>query len=441
MEIKMKRFLIIATALLMTAPALAQNEKFRKIDSLLTYFSQNNKFMGSLAIREKGELVFEKSYGFADADAKVPAKPNTRYKIGSVTKMFTAAIIFQLAEEKKLKLDAKLSEYFPKVKNAEKITIAQLLGHQSGLHNYTDDADFDTYKTKLLNRRDMLLRIEALAPDFEPGTKAEYSNTNYLLLGYIIQDVTGKSFKENVTARITSKLGLKDTQYMSKVNLKKNEAYSYTFDGKWVKMEEWHESSAGAAGALQSTAADLTKFIKALFDGKVVKPESLAKMQELEMGYGKGLFPFPFGERKFLGHSGNIEAFNAVLAYYPKDDMAFSLLVNGDNYNYNEIVIGILSTYYKLPYIFPNFTSVKLEEAVLKRYEGIYSTPSLPFKVDITLKDGELVVHAPEQGAFPINPISETEFNFDPAGITITFTPKGFILKQADGSTTEFVRE
>lgn len=441
----MKKTLLNVLAFMLAVPTFAQQyegAKFRKIDSLLTYLYDSHKFMGSIAIEEKGKVVFEKAYGFSNVETHTQANTKTKYKIGSVTKMFTSAIVFQLIEEKKLKPDTKLSEFFPKIKNADKITIAEMLGHKSGLYNYTDDPAFESYKTKLQNRRDMLSRIESYPAAFEPGEKAEYSNTNYLLLGYIIQDVTKKSYKDNVTSRIINKAGLKNTYYYSKINLKKNEASSYSFEnGKWIPTEEWHESVAGAAGALQSTPSDLTKFIKALFDGKIIKKESLDEMTAIDMGYGKGIFAYPFIERKFFGHNGGIESFKSVLGYYPKDDLGFSLLMNGENYNTNDIVLGILSCYYKLPYIFPNFKTANVSEDILKRYEGFYTTPSLPFKVDIKLVNGTLIAHATDQGSFPLNPLSETEFNFDPAGITITFNPKGFTLRQADGSATKFTKE
>ena len=441
----MKRILLSLFAFVIATPLFAQHEgaKFRKIDSLLTYLYSSNKFMGSITIEEKGNVVFEKAYGYADVETKTAANVKTKYKIGSITKMFTATIIFQLVEEKKLKLDTKLSEFFPKVKNADKITIADMLGHKSGLHNYTEESDFTSYYDKLQNRRDMMARIEGFPADFEPGEKAEYSNTNYLLLGYIIQDITKKSYKDNVMSRVVSKAGLKNTYYYSKINPKKNEAFSYAYvDGKWVKAApEWHESIAAGAGALQSTPGDLTKFIKALFDGKLIKKESLDQMTTLDMGFGKGIIAYPFIERKIFGHDGQIESFSSTLGYYPKDQMAFSLLINGLNYNTNDILIGVLSCYYKLPYIFPNFKSVKLDDSALKKHEGIYSNPSLPFKVDLKVVNGVLTAHATDQGSFPLNPLSENEFNFDPAGITITFNPKGFTLKQADGSTSQFTKE
>lgn len=423
------------------AQSIYEGARFEKLDSLMDYLSQNNKFMGSLTLREKDKIVYSKAYGFADVGAKVKATPQTKYKIGSITKTFTACIIMQLAEEKKLKLDAKLSEFFPKVKNAEKITITNLLNHTSGIYNYTKDSTLFAKITDLHNRRDMLEQIYKNNAAFEPGTKAEYSNSNYLLLGYIIQDVTHKSFKENVTTRVITKAGLKNTYYFGKINPKKNEAFSYKAEnGQWVKREEWHESVAGAAGALQSTTEDLTKFYTALFDGKIVSKESLAKMTNINNGYGLGLVNFQFGERKFIGHNGGIESFESVAAYYPKDGVAVSLIANGADYSFNEIMLGVLSVYYKLPYRFPTFDTVEVAGNVLSKYEGNYTNASLPFIINVKLVDGQLRVHADEQGTFYITPTSDTEFIHEGSGVRMVFDAKGFALVQ-NGSSTYFKKQ
>lgn len=439
----MKKTFLSLLILLISVPVLAQNDgaKFRKIDSLLTYYYANNKFMGSVAIREKDKVVFAKAYGFADVENQTPAIVDTKYKIGSVTKMFTSTIIFQLIEEKKLTLKTKLSEFFPKIKNAEKITIGSMLNHKSGIFNFTADLTFSTYNTKLQLRKDMLDRLYSYPAAFEPDTKADYSNSNYLLLGYIIQDITKKTYKENVTARIINKVGLKNTYYFGKINPKKKEAYSYRYkNNQWEKSEEWSESIAGGAGALQSTPTDLTKFAQALFTGKLITPESLTEMTQIDMGYGKGVFNFPFGERKFVGHNGGIDGFSSVLGYYAKENLGFSLIVNAQNCDFNDLVLGILSCYYKLPYRFPNFSTVAIDDTILKSYEGNYSNPKLPFTINVKLVDGKLRVHADEQGTFYLNAISTTEFNHDASGVVMVFSPKGFTLKQ-NGAETFFTKK
>jgi CubicO group peptidase (beta-lactamase class C family) len=438
----MKKIFVTLFIFTLSASAFAQaNPKFRKIDSLMNYFTSADKFMGSIAIREKDKVVFEKAYGFSDVAANTKATVDTKYKIGSITKIFTAAIIFQLIEEKKLTLDTKLSQFYPQVKNADSITISDLLSHKSGIYNYTLDPTFPEMLKQQQTKKKMLDRIAAYTPAFKPGEKSDYSNSNYLLLGYIIEDVTGQPYKGNVLTRIVKKIGLKNTYYYSKISPAKKEAYSYTFkDGKWIQEKEWHESVAGAAGALQSTPGDLTQFIDALFDGKVITKPSLDLMKEMQEGYGRGLVQFPFGERRFYGHDGQIEGFSAVLGYYPSDDMSISVISNGLNYDINDIMIGILSSYYKLPYRFPNFATATVAESVLRSYEGIYSTPSLPFKVQIVYHEGKLVAQAEGQGSFELNPLSDTEFNYDPADLRMIFSPKGFTLVQG-GTKTEFKRE
>lgn len=438
----MKKLLLLFSVL-MTATGVAQTEgaKFRKIDSLMTYLYNNGRFMGTLSIAEKGKTVFEKSYGFVDIENNTTATPDTKYKVGSVTKMFTSAIIFQLIEEKKLTLDTKLSAFFPKIKNADDITISDMLYHKSGIRDYATDNSFTQFSNKLQTRKAMTDRITAFEPDFAPGEKAAYSNSNYLLLGYIIQDITKKSYKDNVAERIAKRAGLKSTYYYSKINPKKNEAYSYKkLNSQWVKQDEWNESVTGAAGGLQATAADLNRFIKALFDGRIINKISLGQMLQLDMGFGRGILPYPFAERRLFGHNGGIEGFSSAVAIYPKDDVAFSLLQNANDFNNDELINGILSIYYKLPYRFPSLIKeAVVDESVLRSYEGMYKTQGLPVPVEIKLVNGKLRVHAEEQGTFYLTAVTDKEFTH-PAGITIVFTPTSFILKQ-NGSETVFARQ
>jgi CubicO group peptidase (beta-lactamase class C family) len=439
----MKKALLILLAFVLTLPVMAQNEgaKFRKIDSLLNYYYANKKFMGAVSIREKNQVVFEKAYGFADVANKMPAANDTKYKIGSITEMFTSAIVFQLVEEKKLTLQTKLTEFFPKIKNADKITIGAMLNHKSGIYDLANDASYGQFKTKLQTRKDILDRLYNLEPTLVPDSLAQVSSSNYLLLGYIIQDITKKTFKENVTTRIIKPAGLTHTQYFNKINTKKNEALSYAFaDGHWEKETEIHETIVGASGSLQSTPGDLTKFIKALYDGKLIKPESLAEMTKIDNGIGKGVFNFMFAERKFTGRNGSIEGFRSVVGYYPKEQLGFSLMLNGENTNFNDLVLGILSCYYKLPYRFPDFTNVNVSDDILKSYEGYYTNKNLPFKIEIKVVDGRLRVHADEQGTFYLVPKSTTEFRHDASGVVMIFSPTAFTLKQ-NGTSTLFAKQ
>ena len=416
-------------------------DRFTKMDSLLTYLNKNDKFMGSLCIREGENVVFNKAYGFADVDKNISAHRMTKYKIGSVTKTFTAVMIMQLIEEKKLNLQTKLNRFYPKIPNAEKITIYDLLHHRTGIVDYIN-GDSITAKNiyRFHSKEEMIQKITDYKPLFEPGTKHEYSNSNYNLLGYIIETLTKKSYAENIQTRIVKKANLLNTYFpQGKIETSIGESYSYLFNGtKWEKVEEWENSIAYSAGAIISTPADLTRFMYALFDGKLVKPSSLEQMKEIKEGYGKALMQFPFGERRFYGHTGGIENFRAVVGYYPTEKLGISLIVNGDNFNRNDIMIGVLSIYYKMPFPFPKFN--KIEASELVKFTGTYSSKELPLKMTISEKNGELLAQATGQSAFPLTFKEEKTFIFAPAGIEMIFGENSFVLKQS-GMSFNFSKE
>ncbi len=416
-------------------------DRFTKMDSLLTYLNKNDKFMGSLCIREGENVVFNKAYGFTDVEKNIASDRMTKYKIGSVTKTFTAVMIMQLIEEKKLNLQTKLNRFYPKIPNAEKITIYDLLHHRTGIVDYIN-GDSITAKNiyRFHSKEEMIQKITDYKPLFEPGTKHEYSNSNYNLLGYIIETLTKKSYAENIQTRIVKKANLLNTYFpQGKIETSVGESYSYLFNGtKWEKVEEWENSIAYSAGAIISTPADLTRFMYALFDGKLIKPSSLEQMKEIKEGYGKALMQFPFGERRFFGHTGGIENFRAVVGYYPTEKLGISLIVNGDNFNRNDIMIGILSIYYKMPFPFPKFN--KIETSELVKFTGTYSSKELPLKMTISEKNGELLAQASGQSAFPLTFKEEKTFIFAPAGIEMIFGENSFVLKQG-GMSFNFSKE
>lgn len=437
-------------------------DKFKRIDSLLNYLNENNKFMGSLTIREGENVVFNKAYGFADVEKKIKADRLTRYKIGSISKTFTAVMVMQLIEEKKLTLQTKLNRFYPKITNAEKISIYDLLHHRTGIVDYVNqDASFHASLDKKHSKEDILKVITSFKSNFEPGSKYEYSNSNFFILGCIIEKLTKKSYEENLQNRIvkkaelgtfenktemtdkgavTKKVFVPTTYYKEEAtNTANKESYSYYFDGtNWVKSLENNNSIAFASGGITSTTADLTKFIQALFNGKLVSQASLDQMKEIKEGYGKALIQFPFGERRFYGHGGKIEEFSSMLGYYPTEKLSFSLISNGNNFEQNDIIIGILSIYYKMPFPFPKF--MKMDKAELAKFTGTYASKDLPLKITVSEKNGELSAQATGQGAFPLTFKEETTFVFAPAGIEMVFGDKSFVLIQG-GMKFNFTKE
>lgn len=421
---------------------VAQTDKFQKIDSLLHYLYTNNKFMGALSILEKDKIVFSKAYGLAELSSGKKLDPATKLKIGSITKTFTATMMMQLVEEKKLTLETKLSKFYPKVPNADKITIAMLLHHRTGIPDYlNDDPTVAQYIYTENKKADLLKRIEGYNSAFEPDSQFKYSNSNYNLLGYILEDITKKSYAENLNTRIVKKLGLKNTSFPVKIDPNQNEGFSFTYNGNnWEQTPEWHNSLAFAAGAIASTPDDLNLFLSGLFNGKLISDSSLDQMKTIKDGYGKGLIIAPFEERKFYGHTGGIENFRAAAGYNIEEKTGFAIVVNGDHFNRNDIMIGVLSLFYGKDYQFPDLKGFNVSATLLAKYEGTYSSKSLPIKITIVANKGELTAQATGQSAFPLTAKSETEFVFETAGIQMIFGDQKMRLKQG-GMEFEFTKE
>jgi CubicO group peptidase (beta-lactamase class C family) len=346
--------------------------------------------------------------------------------------------------------------------NAEKISIYDLLHHRTGIVDFVNqDSTFHKVIDKKHSKEDILKVITTYKSNFEPGSKYEYSNSNFYILGCIIEKLTKKSYEENLLNRIvkkaelgtfedktemtakgavTNKVFVPTTYFREEsTNTANKESYSYYFDGtNWVKSYENHNSIAFSSGGITSTPADLTKFIYALFDGKLVNPTSLDQMKEIKEGYGKALIQFPFGERRFYGHGGRIENFSSMLGYYPTEKLSFSIISNGDNFVQNDIIIGILSIYYKMPFPFPQF--MKMDKAELAKFTGIYASKEIPLKITVSEKNGELFAQATGQGAFPLTFKEKTTFVFAAAGIEMVFGDNSFILNQG-GTKFNFTKE
>ncbi|MEO6488505.1 MAG: serine hydrolase domain-containing protein [Ferruginibacter sp.] len=432
----MKRSIITSLAFLVCGlSGYPQSVNKEKLDSFFTVITEKNKGMGSVAISRNGRVVYTRATGhaFISEGLKVPATVNTKYRIGSITKMFTAVIIFQLTEENKMNLDDKLAKYFPEIPNASKITIANMLNHHSGIHNFTDDSLFLTYNTKAKTKKEMLDIIAGSSPDFEPGSKAQYSNSNFVLLGYIAENITGKSYQELVEERITSKLNLSRTYVPAQTNSNNNESYSYTFINTWKQEPVTDMSIPGGAGALVSTPVDLVKFIESLFMGKLVNMSSLEKMKTIQDNFGMGMFKVPFYEKIAMGHNGGIDGFGSMVGYFPSDSIAVAYCSNGQVYPINDIMIGILSIIFNRSYSIPSFKTVELKSEELDKYLGVYSSTSIPLKLTVTKDKTTLMAQATGQASFPLEAVEPGLFKFDKAGVVIQFAPakKELTLSQA----------
>ena len=428
----MKRIFLLLTLFCAGLYVSAQNSyQMSRLDSLFHLLEKENKMMGSISIQKAGLEIYNKQFGFCDVATQLKPKATSVYRIGSISKMFTAVMILQLVDENKLSLEAKLSDFYPSVPHSDRITIDQMLGHRSGIHSITDDSAYLGYLSTYQSHEQLLQRIVASESEFEPGAKTAYSNSNYILLGYILEKVTGFDYQINLETRITRPLSLHYTRYGSAITPENGNCYSYKYENKEVIKEvETDMSIPGGAGAIISTPIELNHFIKALFDGKLLSANSLNKMTDLKEHFGYGIFAMPFYDHKGFGHTCGIDGFRSSLSWFPDDSLAIAICVNAADYNPNEALIGALSILLNKEYKLPVFNVVTVDEALLTTYTGVYSSPDFPLKMNITLKDKHLFGMASGQSAFPLAPVDETTFRFDQAGIVITFGTNTLTIKQ-----------
>jgi CubicO group peptidase (beta-lactamase class C family) len=428
---------ILTTALFLTLGQIgfSQNLDKTKLDNYFNALEQNNKFMGSVAVSKNGEIIYIKSIGFADIENKVKATENSKYRIGSISKSFTTVLILKAVEQKKLNTNQTIDKWFPTIKNAKKITVNHLLSHRSGIHNFTDDKDYLTWNTQPKTEKEMIEIIAKGGSDFNPDSKAEYSNSNFVLLTYILEKTFTKSYSDLLQEFIVKPIGLKNTYVFGKINPSNNECKSYSFSGSWKTETETDFTVPLGAGAITSTPSDLTKFADALFSGKLLTNESLEIMKTIKDGYGIGLFQIPFYKSVGYGHTGGIDGFSSIYSYFSDDKISYALISNGTNINNNDISIAVLSAIYDKPYEIPVFTTFTLTSEDLDKYLGVYASKQIPMKITISKDGNTLIAQGTGQPAFPIEATEKDKFKFDQAGAKFEFnlTAKTMILFQGGG--------
>ncbi len=353
MKIKILFAFVLTFASLTALPA--QTPDTTKLDRFLDRLAEKDKAMGSLAITKDGRPLYTRAIGYSriDGGERTPATAATRYRVGSITKMFTAALVFQLVEEGKLKLSDTLDRFFPQIPNAGEITIAHILAHRSGIHDFIKEPDFRSWSLSRRTKDETLAFIARGKPDFEPGEKRGYSNAGYVLLGYVVEKLVGKPYRDVLKERITAKLRLKDTYAgTGKTDVGKNESFSYSYAGVWKQYEEIDLSVPGAAGAIVSTPSDLVKFMHGLFDGKLISRGNVDQMKN-----GMGMSRLPLGGKTFYGHGGSMDGFRTLLVYLPEEKLAVAYSSNGVVHPAQEILRGVVEIYQSKPFEIPAFES------------------------------------------------------------------------------------
>ena len=413
----------------------------QKLNEYLNTLEDANKFMGSVAILEDGDVIFHNAYGFVDEHQK-PAHPETVYRIGSITKTFTSTMSMKLVEEGEIELSDPLSQFYPEIPNAEKITIEQLLYHRSGIVSVTNVDEYQEYYTEEVTKDEMLDRMVRYGTSFEPGEKFEYSNSGYILLGYIIEDVTKMNYADALKKYITAPLGMERTYYGGKISTSRGEAFSFNYTpGGWKKTSQTNMSIPHGAGSIVSTPTETGIFLSALFNGDLLSEQSLEKMMDLKDGYGLGIVRFPFYDKYAWGHNGGIDGFHTSSGHFLEENLTYVLFGNGFNYSLNDISIGVLSILFGRDFEISDFSGetkqIELGPAEMQAFTGKFSSEEIPLEIEVFVEEGELKAQATGQGAFPLTAYQGGVMKFAQAGITMVFENlqnekfQGFELQQA----------
>ncbi len=327
------------------------------IDTYLTEYLRTKNVPGlSIAIVRNGELVFTKGYGKRSLEDGQPVQTDTLFAIGSITKQFTCALVLMLAEEGKLSVQDKVAKHFPDLTRANDITLLDLMNNVSGYPDYYPLDFVDRRMRQEISPDDLLHRYAGDKLDFEPGSRYSYSNTGFILLGRVVEKVSGESFGDFLSRRILKPLGMSHTLYEPHVSDERF-ARGYTIfalsDPEYTTPEA--KGWIGAAGGIYSTPSDLAKWDLALIGGKVLKPESyelMTRPRKLNDGkfteYGCGLAVRMQGGRQILAHNGAVSGFVAYNATVPSTRSALIVMCNQDG-GYGAVPGQIFSLLLKEP--------------------------------------------------------------------------------------------
>lgn len=387
-------------------------------------FAREGVFSGSVLVARDGSPVFNESFGFADAEFGIRNNTDTRFRIASVTKQFTAAAILLLQEQGRLRLSDSVSKYLPNVPATwGRITLYNLLTHTSGLPNINAFPNYSEIRMRRLTPEQLIGLIRGKPLEYEPGAKYSYGNSDYIVLGRVIELVSGESYGKFLRKNFFEPLHMTSTGVDDEQTIVPRRARGYVLTVNGLRRADFVSMTVPyAAGDLYSTTGDLLKWENALFAGRVVSAASLKAMTTpFRNGYALGLFVSDRQRHRVISHTGDIDGFGAMVAYYPDDKLTVIVLSNLFGGAYGLVAADIAKSVFGESFVLPSERKIAhVPTAVLAQYVGAYElTPTITNV--ISLVDGRLTSKIGNQAELEMVPESQTEFFFKTGDAEIEF--------------------
>ena len=427
--------LLVACVLLLSLGASAQ-DLLPKIDEYMNAAVKVDRFSGTILVARDGKLIASKGYGMADLENDVPNTPETKFRLGSITKQFTSAAIMLLQERGKLSVQDSVCKYVAPCPEAwQPITLHQVLSHTAGIPNFTSFPDYAKTMREPATTESVVARFRDRPLDFKPGESWSYSNSGYILLGYIIERVSGQPYEQFVRENIFAPLKMNDTGYDHTDAIIKHRARGYSRAGERLVNAAYMDMSIPhAAGALYSTVGDLYLWDQALYTDKLLKQTSLAAIYtpvKNEYGYGWGVSKMH--NRTLYAHNGGINGFSTVILRFPVERATVIVLSNYEPAPTGNIARDLAAIMFGEKYELPAERVVaKVDPAIYDAYVGEYELAP-DFHIVVTRAGDRLLAQATGQPQFELFPASETKFFLKVVKADITF------VKNEQGQVTHLI--
>ena len=416
--------LVSLTALaLSAAPALAQDPE--RMDEVVRASVEAEEFSGSVLVARDGEILLDRGYGFANREWSIPNDGDTKFRLASVSKQFTAVAIMILNERGLVDLDAPVKTYLPDAPAAwDGVTIRHLLTHTSGVPSFTDFDDYEATKTRPATIDSLIARFRDHPLDFQPGEGWTYSNSGYVLLTAVVEKASGKSYADFVAEALFQPLGMNDSGYDSHAAILPHRASGYAPTARgFVNADYVDMSIPQGAGALYSTTHDLLKWEQGLFGGRLLRPESLTLLTTpVRNQYAFGLTVKEKDGDTTVAHSGGIEGFNTYMAYDPARRTTVIVLGNLNGPGPDQVGGSLLALARGQTVILPGERQAfTVAPEVLRAYEGVYEL-SPTFAITVSVVDDKLMAQATGQSAFELHAEAADAFFLRVVDAQVTFT-------------------